>query len=213
MDALFNAAAINGGSYNDAAVLGGWVLARDATKKRTGPLTSADLRATGQKVWNHYPKKTQDNLLAWADANWKKIGVASAEKAKKSIVPAIGLLYIMDSLRAMTQSPNVTEHAKKLARQRWLMGHKSLMSQSDSPTMKVYRAIKPKIHLAVKKSELTPTNVAAWKKAINAKRTKWGKPSQSYSQLPRIAPGGMKRLHFPDGWNKVVPAAKKKKTA
>lgn len=189
MQKLFNAAALEGGYYNtaaleggayntaalvgggsdfydDAAVIGGFALATLATAD--APPSTKDLINFGAKTLASLPPTVRDTIA--------KMFAPKTETDKMKIYAALALLYLLDSLKAISIAPEMDLPARNMARQRWVIVQRYLQSLSEE-VRRIYNRLLRYIHIPHHCPRSCKCMRDRWLSVINSRSRNWGRSS------------------------------------
>ena len=171
----YNTAALVGGSdlYDDAAVIGGFALATLATKD-TAP-TASELAAFGHQTLASLPPTVRDTIAKMFDPK--------TDKQKVEIYSALALLYLLDSLKAISIAPEIDIQARNMARQRWVIVQNFLQNSVTDDIRHVYARLLRYIHIPHQCPRATKAMRNRWLAAINNRTRPWGR-SKAFHALP-----------------------------
>lgn len=172
----YNEAALVGGSdiYNDAAIIGGFALAELATSDT--PPTLPELSMFGIKTFRSLPPTVRDTIY--------KMFNPKTEEEQLIMYGALALLYLLDSLKALSIAPEVDLPTRNLARQRWAIAQHVL--QAASPRLRrTYNRLLRYIHIPHSAPRSCQYMKKKWLAAINSRTRPWGR-SSAWRALPRM---------------------------
>lgn len=216
----YNTAALDGGSYNDAALEGGSVIYDDAAviggfalaelASAPNPPSMGQTANFGYKTLKSLPPTVRDTIA--------KMFHPLTDEKKYQIYIAIAMLYLLDSLKAISVAPELDVAARNLARQRWILVQKKLQQCSEK-FLNVYARLLRYIHIPHHGPRVTKAMYNRWRASINNRSIPWGR-SRAYHALP---PGLSTRKYNVTSWStpanipsvrvskKEAAAAKKRK--
>lgn len=172
----YNTAALVGGSdlYDDAAVIGGFALASLASAD--SPPSASELINFGQQTLLSLPPTVRDTIA--------KMFNPQSDSAKQKIYAALALLYLLDSLKAITIAPELDLATRKMARQRWVLTQRYL--QSLNPEIRtIYTRLLRYIHIPHHCPRACKRMRDRWISTINNRTRPWGR-SAAYHGLPQM---------------------------
>lgn len=172
----YNTAALVGGSefYDDAAVIGGFALAELASgDSQPG---AGDLIKFGYRTMKSLPVTVQDTI--------QKMFQPASDDAKKKIYGALALLYVLDSLKAISIAPELDLEVRKMARQRWVLMQRYLQGLSDEMRT-IYTRLLRYIHIPHHGPRACKRMKDRWLSTINSRNRAWGR-SRAYGALPQM---------------------------
>lgn len=171
---MYNTAALEGGSelYDEAAVVGGFALAELANAE-TAPGDEA-LEEFGRKTLLTLPPTVRDTIA--------KMFNPRTDEAKKQIYYGMALLYVLDSLKAISIAPEMDIPARNLARQRWIIMQKKLQS-SSTDQKHAYTRLLRYIHIPHHSPRACKCMRDRWLRSVNNRNLKWGR-SRAFHALP-----------------------------
>ena len=208
----YNDAALEGGSmtYDDAAVIGGFALAELASA--SVPPSVGEMTEFGYKTLKSLPPTVRDTIAKM----FKPLDV----QKKYQIYSALAMLYLLDSLKAISIAPEIDVASRKLARQRWILLQQRLQ-KSTKEYLNIYTRLLRYIHIPHHGPRVTKAMCNRWRASINNRSIPWGR-SKAYHALP---PGLSTRKYNVTSWTtpaeipsvrvskKEAAAAAKKRTA
>lgn len=224
---MYNTAALEGGSelYDDAAVIGGFALSSLATSN--SPPTIRQLVDFGQKTLVSLPPTVRDTI--------SKMFNPKTQSDKRNIYAAIALLYLLDSLKAITIAPELDLAARQMARQRWILTQRYLQSW-PAEMRHIYTRLLRYIHIPHHCPRSCKRMRDRWIASIDNRNRAWGRSTayKGFSSMPSAKtypstatwsgpylgkpmaanpPGGKKFLARKRKASLTSPAAKRRKEA
>ena len=172
----YNTAALVGGSdlYDDAAVIGGFALASLASAD--SPPSAPELINFGQKTLLSLPPTVRDTIAKMFDPK--------TTSDKQNIYAALALLYLLDSLKAISVAPELDLATRKMARQRWVITQKYLQGLS-AEIRTIYTRLLRYIHIPHHCPRACKRMRDRWIASINNRSRPWGR-SAAYHGLPQM---------------------------
>lgn len=164
----YNTAALEGGSelYDDAALIGGFALASLATAD--APPSDRQLINFGSQTMNSLPPTVRDTIA--------KIFQPKTEQAKMQIYAALAMLYLLDSLKALSVAPEMDFDIRRMARQRWVIMQRYLQSLSGE-IRTAYNRLLRYLHIPYHGSLSRKRMAQHWMKSLNNRTNPWGHSS------------------------------------
>ena len=185
----YNTAALVGGSdfYNDAAIIGGFALATLATAD--APPDTKELIAFGAKTMASLPPSVRDTI--------GKMFAPTNETQKMKIYAALALLYLLDSLKAISIAPEMDLAARNMARQRWVITQRYLQGLSQD-VRTIYNRLLRYIHIPHHCPRSCKCMRDRWMSVINSRSRAWGR-SSALRALPQMP--STKKYNASPEWN------------
>lgn len=200
---LYNTAALEGGSelYDEAAVVGGFALAKLATSD-SAP-NEQDLVQFGYETLKTLPPSVRDTIAKMFDPKSKE--------DLRRIYIGMALLYLLDSLKAISIAPEMDITAKNIARQRWLIV-KAYLQRQPEDQQRAYIRLLRYIHIPHHSPRACKSMRDRWLNSVNNRNLQWGR-SRAYHALPR----GLSTVKYGKPgleWNQLdkdIPSVRKRK--
>lgn len=159
-------------TYTDAAVIGGFALAT---------LAASEVMPTPQQIVS-FGAKTMASLPPTVRDTIYKMFMPATANDRSKIYAALALLYLLDSLKAITIAPEIETVTKQMARQRWVIMQRYLQSLPDE-IRHIYTRLLRLIHLPHHCPRSCCMMKRRWLAAINNRSRPWGR-STSLRALP-----------------------------
>lgn len=175
---MYNGAALLGGGpvYNNAAIIGGFALAKLATSE-TEP-SPKEMIKFGAEVLKSLPPTVRDTIA--------KMFNPKTDTEFKRIYGCLALLYLLDSLKAISIAPEMDLTSRNMARQRWVLTQRYLQQLSDDDKH-VYNRLLRYIHIPHYGPKACKAMRDRWLNAINNRSRPWGR-SKAFHALPHMTP-------------------------
>ncbi len=172
----YNTAALEGGSdlYDDAALVGGFALASLATAD--APPSDRQLIDFGSQTMNSLPPTVRDTIA--------KIFQPKTNEAKMQIYAGLAMLYLLDSLKALSVAPEVDFSVRKMARQRWVIMQRYLHTLSRE-IQSAYNRLLRYMHIPYHGPLSRKRMAQHWLRSLNNRSNPWGH-SSVHLAFPRM---------------------------